>query len=159
MKITYLHGLESTQGGPKVQYLLDQGHEVYAPALPYKTDPQLFAKTLAELRDFQPDYIIGSSMGGYFAYYLCRLLDCKGILLNPALQQRSFEMAVDDSGSYTPDLAVYLGKQDELIPPADTERFLKKNYKGFVVVVQREYGHRTPYEQFVKIVDGLGWLA
>ena len=43
MKIVYLHGLESPQGGPKVDFLNQLG-ETLAPSMDYKK-PNLFAES------------------------------------------------------------------------------------------------------------------
>ena len=64
-KIIYLHGLESHQGGPKVDLLSDKGY-VFAPEMDYKNNPDLFKDVLEEVKELgTPDLIIGSSMGGY----------------------------------------------------------------------------------------------
>ena len=49
-KIVYLHGLESQQGGQKVDYLSDKGY-VFAPEMPYKQNPDLFQDTLEEIKE------------------------------------------------------------------------------------------------------------
>ena len=41
MKILFLHGLESF-GAKKVQYLIDKGHNVFAPKIDYKNDSNAF---------------------------------------------------------------------------------------------------------------------
>jgi predicted esterase YcpF (UPF0227 family) len=64
-KVLYLHGLESKQGGPKVDFLTKE-FCVYAPEMDYK-DPMLQNWVYFVMRQFNPDLIIGSSMGGYIA--------------------------------------------------------------------------------------------
>ncbi len=64
-KVLYLHGLESKQGGPKVDFLANE-FIVHAPKIDY-TDPELNIKMFFTIQDFNPDLIIGSSMGGYVA--------------------------------------------------------------------------------------------
>ena len=61
-KVLYLHGLESKQGGPKVDFLANE-FIVHAPKMDY-TDPELNIKMFFIMHDFKPDLIIGSSMGG-----------------------------------------------------------------------------------------------
>jgi predicted esterase YcpF (UPF0227 family) len=72
-KIIYLHGLESSQGGKKVDFL-SQNSLVYAPKLDYK-NPNEFQRILKEIQAFEPDLIIGSSMGGYVAYQIASHLN------------------------------------------------------------------------------------
>ena len=64
-KVLYLHGLESKQGGPKVDFLANE-FCVHAPAMDY-TNPMLQNEVEFIMRQFNPDLIIGSSMGGYVA--------------------------------------------------------------------------------------------
>ena len=67
-KILYLHGLESPQGGEKVDFLSTKSF-VHAPLLDY-TRSDIFPFLLKTIDEFEPDLIIGSSMGGYAAYVL-----------------------------------------------------------------------------------------
>ncbi len=57
-KILYLHGLESGQGGPKVDFLAKSGL-VHAPELDY-TRKDIFSFLISTIEEFQPDVIIGS---------------------------------------------------------------------------------------------------
>ena len=93
-KVLYLHGLESKQGGPKVEFLANE-FCVHAPAMDY-TDPDLSNKVAIYNAgsNFQPDLIIGSSMGGYVADILAEKYGVPAILFNPALHNRSFEPAI-----------------------------------------------------------------
>jgi len=86
-KVLYLHGLESGQGGPKVDYLTTQG-AVMAPKMDY-TRKGLFTEMVQLVEEFDPDVIVGSSMGGYFGYMLAGLFKKKAVLFNPALHSRS----------------------------------------------------------------------
>ena len=72
-KVLYLHGLESNHGGEKVGYLADNCY-VHAPKMDY-TRKDIFAYLIQIMEDFEPDLIIGSSMGGYTAHVLSGLYD------------------------------------------------------------------------------------
>ena len=90
MKIWYLHGLESDPGGPKVNFLNEVADEVFAPAMDYKNH-KAFGELYRKItKEGEPDLIIGSSMGGYFADALASHFGINTLLLNPALHSREF---------------------------------------------------------------------
>ena len=60
-RVLYLHGLESKQGGEKVEFLANECI-VHAPEMDY-TRKDVFSFLTKKIEDFQPDFIIGSSMG------------------------------------------------------------------------------------------------
>ena len=91
--VIYFHGLESKPGGIKVEFLDNAVDIVEAPAMDY-TQKGVFKEWLDYVKTEQPDLIIGSSMGGYFAYELGKMFDIPVLLLNPALHSRSIEPKV-----------------------------------------------------------------
>ena len=97
-KVLYLHGLESKQGGLKVDFLANE-FCVHAPAMDFK-NPILQNELEFIMCQFDPDLIIGSSMGGYVADILARSYGKPAILFNPALHNRSFDPKISN---YTPD--------------------------------------------------------
>ena len=145
-KIVYLHGLESKPGGKKVEYLKEK-YEVFAPSMDYKTNPNLFKEILQKIKDFDPDVIVGSSAGGYFAHHYCTILCCTGILFNPAIHSRSIELNVE-TGNYTPYQTVILGNKDKVIKPIPTVEYFKYEYKGYSEIFFHGHGHRTPFDIF-----------
>lgn len=157
MKIAYLHGLESDPGGPKVEYLESQGHTVYAPAMIYK-DTDCFRATLNALSVFEPDLIIGSSMGGYFAFEIATRLGCAALLFNPALHSRSFEPNVPMDDMLTRkqiDCLVVLGRADDVIPFRETVNMIceSSEISDSSELMIRDHGHQTPYDIFVESVN------
>jgi hypothetical protein len=161
MKILYLHGLESKVGGPKVEYLEMLGHEVVAPDMDYDFGEQfshLGDHIAYQKEDF--DLIIGSSMGGYFAYELGKMFDIPVLLLNPALHSRSIEPRVEKvHEDLAADPLVFLGvganddviNYEKTLEILDNEAgcFFRPNYfKG-------NHGHRTPLDFFQKIFDAV----
>ena len=152
VKIVYLHGLESGPNGSKVGYLKNLGCNVLHPPMKYR-DEDCFEKTLDLIKWYKPDFIVGSSMGGYFAYLYGKHLKLPVLLLNPALHSRSFEPKVvlpeNDRDS-----KVYLitGKNDDVIDPKRTVKWLNENDKWDWNPNNHysfDHGHRTPIMSLV----------
>ena len=153
-KVLYLHGLESKQGGPKVDFLTNE-FIVHAPKMDYK-DPELNIKMFFTMQDFQPDLIIGSSMGGYVADVLAEKYGIPAILFNPALHNRSFDPAIEypiegEQAELQDRKIVVLGKNDDVIPPYITKIMLEnnRNYK----IVLEEMGHQVPLPIFIDTIN------
>jgi predicted esterase YcpF (UPF0227 family) len=143
-KIVYLHGLGS-HTNEKAQYL-SETNEVYAPKIEY-TNPQEFTNTFNEVKTFKPDLIIGSSMGGYYAFLMASLIKVDVLLFNPALRYRSIMIENIKKGYLSIHGNVVLGELDDTIVPADTRKYLKLHPNLNVSTIST-MGHRIPLEQF-----------
>jgi predicted esterase YcpF (UPF0227 family) len=153
-KVLYLHGLESKQGGKKVDFLAKE-FMVHAPKMDYK-DPNLEIKLYEIMTTFKPNLIIGSSMGGYVADTYARQYGLPAILFNPALHNRSFEPAMepeifDEDEIVKQRKIVVLGKQDEVIPPYITKIMLENNH--YYEIVLEEIAHQIPLNIFIDTIN------
>ena len=153
-KVLYLHGLESNQGGPKVDFLANE-FMVHAPKMDYK-DPNLEIKLYEIMTTFKPDLIIGSSMGGYVADTYARQYGLPAILFNPALHNRSFEPAMepeifDEDEIVKQRKIVVLGKNDDVIPPYITKIMLENNH--YYEIVLEEIAHQIPLNIFIDTIN------
>jgi len=153
-KVLYLHGLESKQGGPKVDFLADE-FIVHAPKIDYK-DPTIQNQLDFVMRQLQPDLIIGSSMGGYVADILAQKYGISAILFNPAVHNRSFDPAIEpliegEQADLQKKKIVVLGKNDEVIPPYITQIMFENN--RYYEVVFEEMAHQVPLPIFIDIID------
>ena len=94
--ILYLHGFRSSSLSAKSQQLQQamaaagRAHELAAPDLP--DDPHAaialamaHAKQLCPSGNMRDLTVIGSSLGGYYATWLKEELNCKAVLINPAI--------------------------------------------------------------------------
>ena len=158
MKILYLHGLESSVGGPKVEYLEMLGHEVDAPDMCWDTGGNFvsIADHIAYEDNF--DLIIGSSMGGYFAYELGKEFDIPVLLLNPALHSRSIEPHVEkvrEDLAANPLVFLGVGANDNVINYEKTLEILDNEAGGFFRsnYFKGNHGHQTPLDFFQKVFD------
>lgn len=151
-KVLYLHGLESKQGGNKVEHL-SKTSAVFAPEMDY-TNPQLGIMLEMMYQRLKPDVVIGSSMGGYAAAYLASKYNVDAILLNPALHSRTFEPALNfelNLGGEERQVVLCVGYTDEIIDPFETLK-LMVNFPE-VKIMRRPHAHRTPLDTFVDIYD------
>jgi hypothetical protein len=145
-KVLYLHGLESNQGGPKVEFLSGKA-SVHAPAMEYKTNNWTLDKLIDLINKCNPDLIIGSSMGGYFADVLGSHTGTEVLLFNPALHSRS----VDYSFRYGKEgykRTIVLGENDNVILPERTKEIVGDTAK---IINIEGMGHRTLQETFQAI--------
>ena len=144
--VLYLHGLESNQGGAKIDFLAAQGR-VHAPAMAYKTKTWSVDKLVELAIKVNPDLIIGSSMGGYFADVLGSHTGTEVLLFNPALHSRS----VDYSFRYGKEgykRTIVLGENDNVILPERTKEIVGDTAK---IINIEGMGHRTLQETFEAI--------
>ena len=153
-KVLYLHGLESKQGGPKVDFLANE-FIVHAPKMDYK-DSELNIKMFFTMQDFQPDLIIGSSMGGYVGMLLANRYGIKNLLYNPAIHSRSIEPNLNKLLKVGPnhfvDFNIVLGNQDDVIDPNVTESMLLD--AEVVCEIERvDMKHRIDFNVFVNMYN------
>ena len=145
MKIFYIHGLESTQNSSKVDLMRSLGYDVHAEYMDYRNVSDLYEKTLNSIKDFKPFMIVGSSMGGYFAYHLGTHYKTNLILLNPALPNRTFDPPILPDGIEKSKIWALLGENDDVVDPVANEEILKR--VGAKVQIG-DHEHRTPPEIF-----------
>ena len=147
MNVWYLHGLESTVGGPKVDFLYENADKVFAPDMNYN-HPYMFRSLLKMAKHNKPDLIIGSSMGGYFADALGSHLDVEVLLFNPALHSRSIEPEGVTYGETNWERNFVVGTEDKVIDPKAT-RVYKDLAKSWTEI--EGMGHRTDLKVFKDI--------
>ena len=146
-KILYLHGLESEQGGPKVDYLSNNCY-VHAPSMNYKTlDLHKFI-----LPDYIPDLIIGSSMGGYVADIIGSRLGVDVLLFNPALHSRKIDVNHEYSNN-TYKRTIILGTEDDVVDPELTKKLWSVHGNVAIIDEVEGMGHRTPLDVFINMYN------
>jgi len=103
--LIYLHGFNSSPASHKAQMMKAHmegrglGHLYACPAL-----PPLAAEAIREIEKLPLDRntcFVGSSLGGFYATYLAEKLDCRAVLINPAITPQA-------------GLETYLGTQKNL---------------------------------------------
>jgi predicted esterase YcpF (UPF0227 family) len=153
-KILFLHGLESSNKGEKVDFLKEQA-EVLAPKIDYQ-DEALEEKLMYIVENFRPDFIIGSSMGGYVGMLLANRYGIKNLLYNPAIHSRSIEPKLNRLNIIDPnhfvDFNIVLGNQDNVIDPNVTESMLLD--AEVVCEIERvDMKHRIDFNVFVNMYN------
>jgi hypothetical protein len=153
--ILYLHGLESSNICDKVDFLKENAN-VVAPSIDY-SDPGLEEKLFYIVEKFEPDVIIGSSMGGYVGMMLANKYDIDCVLFNPAIHSRPMEpnlrSLIYDGPKHGLNSVVVLGLEDEVIDPAKTEDILEQVEFDCEIERVEEMGHRVPFDVFVNIYN------
>jgi predicted esterase YcpF (UPF0227 family) len=148
MRVAFFHGLDSAPVSEKTYALRETFDEVYDPAMDYK-NTEMFNIVLKHLQENPVDLLIGSSMGGYFAYCLSTILGTRTLLFNPAVHSRPLEPIVQLGGKESNHLIV-LGNTDTIITPKETEIFF--NDVSGVNIIREDIGHTIPIEVFKKYI-------
>ena len=150
-KVAFFHGLESLHYSEKNQILEQTFETVYAPPMDYH-DTDVFQKVLNYIEKDRPDILIGSSMGGWFAYALSTHTGIPTLLFNPAVHSRprSFDLPL---GAETSTHIIVLGNNDDVIDPKKTINWFKENCKGDTLFDHEDIEHRIPKEVFQKCID------
>jgi len=143
-RVLYLHGLESSNTGSKVDFLKEVS-DCYAPDMNY-ADPYIEDLLLKMVRAFNPDVIIGSSMGGHAALLLGNHFNISVVAFNPAIHHRSFDpnfskLIVEDPNiGFTP--VIVLGMEDDVVNPLITKEILNDAFIDCIIEEVEGMGHR-----------------
>lgn len=166
--IVYLHGFRSSPRSIKARQLAKRleerglGGQYVCPQLP--VSPKAAARVIADIaRDpaAQPLAIIGSSLGGYYATWIAEQVDCRVVLLNPAINpDRDLAHHLGVQTVYHSDEQVdvkpeYLGELQELFagPVTRPERYLLVAATGDEVLDWHEMVARYP-DSVHTIIEG-----
>lgn len=186
MKILYIHGFNSAGYGDKINYLKKAfgPRNVIAPTLDY--DPVEAVSQLEFLTEAIKDkdklYLVGTSLGGFYALYLSSKFKVPAVLINPSIDpHRSLERQVGPQKNFKTDeeyiftqenleslknfyvkelepiknlVYVYLDEEDELLNSNQTAKY----FEGFHVVMYPGGNHRFTHmpeliEDFKKILQ------
>jgi predicted esterase YcpF (UPF0227 family) len=148
MNIAFFHGLESSAISSKSVFL-HNNFTAFTPAMNYYNE-NLFEEILKQLENKNIDLLVGSSMGGYFAFHLSAFINRPTLLFNPAFVDRSFEPVVK-TGTFQPQQTIILGEFDAVIDPKKSILWIENNimlYSNYTEPIE----HRTPIEVFEKWV-------
>lgn len=128
---------------------------VYDPQIDYH-ETNIFQKLFLEIKRFEPNLLVGSSMGGFFAHEIAKILNIKAVLFNPALHSRSMDPDMNEliSGKNRPEMIFILGKTDEIINPNVTMKMIALKKHEHVTTKILAHGHGTPFEVFQNEING-----
>ena len=154
-KIMYLHGLESSNVCDKVDFLKERAI-VLAPSIDYRKS-NIEEELMCMVESFEPDLIIGSSMGGYVGLMLANYYNIEAIVFNPAIHSRPIEPklerleAKDPRFNFQP--LVVLGLEDDVIDPSVSKEIFEDAMFYSDIVEVENMGHRVPFDVFVDIYN------
>jgi predicted esterase YcpF (UPF0227 family) len=172
--IINIHGFNSTGNNSKLQWLRNNnhGHDVYSPTFDYKNeDPtnilnHLINKvSLCDSSKIYVQYVIGSSLGGFYAYALQSVYPCiKAILINPSLLpfitlRKNHEIPLWICKNYLDIFSRYIYDKDE-----DYYLYGRKNLYSILGDNDEVIDHKNmtipllPNDQIYMIKDGMHQL-
>jgi homoserine acetyltransferase len=154
-KILYLHGLESSNVCDKVDFMHERAN-VLAPSIDYHKS-NIEEELMHMVESFQPDLIIGSSMGGHAGLMLANYYNIDVIVFNPAIHSRSFDPALERLAAKEPNVnfqpVVILGIEDDVINPLITKEILDDALFYCDIEEVEDLGHRIPLNVFSNIYN------
>jgi len=162
-KVLILHGLEGAPSIEKTEIFEKRGYDVIFPHIDYLTEykKDRFRSKFNELLDISKntDLIVGQSLGGYTAFLLSNILNINTILINPALDREKTkliikEFNIDQDIKYNnPNIEIYFGKLDDLVPMDITLNYIKKNNIKYDIHIITDMAHRSSTEKIDEILE------
>jgi len=145
----FLHGLESTLPSSKVEIMEKINWKVGAHHMNYKGyNP--YEQTIEYVTKFNPDIVIGSSLGGLIARYISTYYNIPSILLNPALHSKNYNIDLpNEFGKFEPKIWALLGENDMVVNSHQNRREMKKINASIFI---DNHAHRTPADIFNKFI-------
>ncbi len=156
MTILYIHGLNGSLSAEK-RIILEQYGTVISPSIDYHNIPNAIEWLNDTYKNKTIDIIIGSSMGGFTGFHLCKLMQKPALLFNPALAARSVEQQIPNTPSNNGNnISMILGAKDTVVDPKGTLNYIG-NYlsteQPIDIKILPHLEHRIPLEVFKEAVD------
>lgn len=151
MNILYIHGLNGSLSTEK-QYILERYGNVNAPSIDYENNQESIMWLYDQVQNLKYDVIMGSSMGGFAGYHLCKLLQLPALLFNPALAERSVLQDIPNTPKTNGScISIVLGAKDDIVNPKNTLQFLGdliSQPQDYNIKIRHDLKHRIPLDVF-----------
>lgn len=159
MKTLYIHGLDSHPVPEKLEILKSLGLEVVALHIDYRKENGVYQKLKTTIEKEKVEFIVGSSMGGFLAYWLGEDLGLPCLLFNPAMNYMDELMPhlPEISNRLCPARFVIIGAHDESVDPKENIHFFRRVQRKDChqrVVVCEWLAHQIDFNTFDEMV---GW--
>jgi hypothetical protein len=135
MKILLLHGLESTPGGTKSDFLASKGHTMINPALPKESWDRSLAVAQEAFDGGKPDVVVGSSRGGALAMNIASGA-VRIVLIAPGWKR------FGSATTAKPGTIILHSEKDDVIPLAESRELLKNSRLPGTALVVVGVDHR-----------------
>lgn len=156
--LVYIHGFLSSplsfKAQQTAQWLAQHHPEVafYCPQLPpYPQQTQAILETLVESLSPEPVYLMGSSLGGFWATWLAEKYNLRAVLINPAVRPQDFMPAyleVDLKSYHTDDSYRLLAHHIDEIVAVDVTPSRLQNYWLLVQTGDETLDYRHAVEKY-----------
>ena len=153
MRILYIHGLDSRPNPERISSLEAVGHEVIAPDIDYRTQPQTYNRLRGLVRENEISFIVGSSLGGLMGYWLSHDLGLPCLLFNPAIyvSREEANIVLEEQKGCT-ERWVVIGDEDDVVNPDESWAILREERhtaQTQFVIRQQGLGHQIDRDTFV----------
>lgn len=155
--LLYLHGLDSQPTPLKTHLISTLGYSVIAPQMHYRHERQLYQRLKNLCLYFNVQWIVGSSMGGYTAFWLSHDMGLPCVLINPALSFRSQDpgLVPEEISFSCAKRIIFIGEEDDLVIPEQTIQWLNQYNSDDMPEIRMlpDIGHRVSAPLLKKVVS------
>ena len=161
--VLYIHGYESAPTPAKTMALSDLGFAVIAPKIHYVENYNTYERLKSLALEYQIDWLVGSSLGGYTAFWLSQELILPTLLFNPSLIFKR-----TDPGLVKKDLeiknfnqTIFLGLKDTTVDPLLTQKWLEKRQilDRVKIIKNEEHAHEISLDVFTHTIQTVNPFA
>ena len=128
MKTLYIHGLDSHPVPEKLEILKQHNLQVVALHIDYRNEAGVYQTLRKFAIDENVEFLVGSSLGGFIAYWLGEDLGLPVLLFNPAMSYKELnEYMPEISNRLCPARFVVIGAFDDTVDPDANKLFFREN--------------------------------
>jgi predicted esterase YcpF (UPF0227 family) len=160
-RLLYLHGWKGSPRPDKLEFLQALGFEVVAEQN-YYDDPRFFSRYLNDHLQRPFEWVVGNSLGGFFAYQFANAVRIPSLMYNPLIPEvfrkhmTKYHLDLLDDAAlepYTPygEKYIVLGQADDVIPYRTTLDFYTRHPELYrMLLLDSGLGHAVPIEVFTR---------
>ena len=161
MKALYIHGLDSFPVPEKIAILQNAGLDVIAPHIDYRSQKDIYLVLKKTIINEKVEFLVGSSLGGFTAFWLAEDLGLPCLLFNPAMSFGDLftKHLPEITHRLCPARFVVIGAHDETVDPMLNREFFNKLDKSTChqrVITCEWLSHQVDFVTFEEMV---GWAV
>lgn len=129
MRTLFVMGYDSNPADEKEEVLKRAGLDVVTITLTYKEEPDPYTVVREYAVELQPEFIIGTSLGGFVAFWIAEELGIPCLLVNPPMEAKRIGHSPYSGSLKCPLRLVALGQKDRVVNPLFGQRFFEKKQR------------------------------